>query len=102
MRQIINEVINKLSNFQNQIWQTVSLTVSESCGQALNFATPLCVSTRTSDLYAELGSPMMVIQFAFASMPENSQVVLIPQDTALELASLVQGEDVTDVDENAM
>ncbi len=102
MPQLNNEVIEKLSNYQNQIWQTVSLTVSESCGQALNFASPLTVSTRTSDLYAELGSPMMVIQFAFASMPENSQVVLIPQDTALELASLVQGEDVNDIDENAM
>jgi len=102
MSQISNDVINKLSNYQNQIWQTVSLTVSESCGQALNFASPLCVSTRTSDLYAELGSPMMVIQFAFANMPESSQVVLIPQDTAIELATLVQGEECSDIDENAM
>lgn len=102
MSQISNDVINKLSSNQNQIWQTVSLTVSESCGQALNFASPLTVSTRTADLYAELGSPMMVIQFAFAGLPENSQVVLIPQDTAIELASLVQGENLSDIDENAM
>lgn len=102
MSQLNNEVVTKLASFQNQIWQTVGLTVSESCGQPINFASPLTVSTRTADLYAELGAPMMVIQFAFASMPENSQVVLIPQDTAIELVSLVQGQQVEEIDENAM
>lgn len=96
------EVVNKLTALQNQIWQTVSLTVSESCGQAINFTNPLTVGAKTADLYAEIGAPMMVIQFSFAGMPENPQVVLIPQDTAFELASLITSTDVHDIDENVM
>lgn len=102
MSNLSPEVVSKFSALQSQIWQTVSLAVSESCGQPINFASPLSVNARTADLYAEFGTPMMVIQFSFAAMPENSQVVLLPQETALELASLVQGETLADLDENAL
>jgi flagellar motor switch protein FliN len=100
MSSIPNDVINKLGAHQNQIWQTVSLTVSEACSQSINFASPLTVSTKTADLYSEIGSPMMVIQFAFAGLPENSQVVLIPQETVADLAATVLPEPVEEIDEN--
>jgi flagellar motor switch protein FliN len=100
MTTIPNDVINKLAAHQAQIWQTVSLTVSEACGQSINFASPLTVSTKTADLYAEIGSPMMVIQFAFAGLPENSQVVLIPQETVGDLAATVLTDPVEEIDEN--
>lgn len=102
MSQVPIDVINKLTTYQSQIWQTVSLTVSESCGNAVNFASPLTVSAKTADMYGEMGSPMMVIQFAFASQPENPVVILIPQEAAHEIASLVQGDDVEEIDENVM
>lgn len=102
MSNLSPEVVSKFSAYQSQIWQTVSLAVSESCGQAVNFASPLSVNARTADLYAEFGAPMMVIQFSFTALPENSQVILLPQETALELASLVQGEPLADLDENAL
>ena len=76
MPNISPEIVNRISSIQNQIWQTVSLTVSESMGSAINFGTPLTVATSTADLYAELGSPRLVIQFAFANLPENPHVLL--------------------------
>jgi len=100
MSNIPVEVINKLNNHQNQIWQTTSLSVSEACGSAINFASPLTVSAKTSDLYAELGSPMMVLQFSFASLSENSLVILLPQETVSDLANSVLPEPVAEIDEN--
>jgi flagellar motor switch protein FliN/FliY len=100
MSGINQELVNKLGSFQNQIWQTVSLTVSESANFALNFGNPLTLQTKTSDLYAEMASPKLVIQFSFASLPENSQVILLPQETFAELASAMKDEDISSIDEN--
>jgi flagellar motor switch protein FliN len=100
MASIPTEVISKLSSVQEQIWDTVSQTVSEASGKALTFGTPLTVAARTQEIYSEIGAPMLVIQFAFASLPDNAQVVLIPQDTAIDLATLIKGELVAAVDEN--
>lgn len=100
MSNIPAEVVNKLSNHQNQIWQTTSMSVSEACGQAINFASPLTVCAKTADLYAELGAPMMVLQFSFANLPENSQVILLPQETVSDLANTILPEPVAEIDEN--
>jgi flagellar motor switch protein FliN/FliY len=100
MNHIPIEVTEKLSGCQPQIWQTVSQTVSEAAGVNISFSMPLAVVAKTSDLYSEMGAPMMVLQFAFASLPENPQVVLIPQETVVGLASLIKGEKVSEVDEN--
>jgi flagellar motor switch protein FliN len=100
MPTIPTDVVNKLNGYQNQVWQTVSLTVSEAVNNAVNFSSPLMVAAKTADLYTEMSAPMLVIQFAFASLPENAQVVLLPQETFAELATLVRNEKVRDIDEN--
>jgi flagellar motor switch protein FliN/FliY len=100
MASIPAEVVNKLGGFQSQVWQTVSLTVSEAVNNAVNFSSPLMVATKTADLYTEISAPMLVIQFAFASLPENSLVVLLPQETFAGLAALVRNETVKEIDEN--
>lgn len=102
MSNLSPDILNRLANGQGQIWQTVSVTVSEATGHAVTFGSPLCTPARTSDLYAELTQPMMVIQFAFTSQPESSQVVLIPQETVLQLLSMVTNTDVNDIDENVV
>jgi flagellar motor switch protein FliN/FliY len=102
MSSITPELIEALSNHQNAIWQTVSLTVSEAAGQGISFTSPLVVNAKTSDLYSELGQAMVVIQFSFASFSENSQVILLPQETALELASLIADEEFAELDEAAL
>src|SRR5687768_752507 len=98
MSSIPTEVISRLSGLQAQIWDTVSQTVTQASGRPITLGTPLTVAARTQEIYSEIGAPMLVVQFAFANLPENIQVVLIPQDTAIDLASLLKGELVTAVD----
>jgi flagellar motor switch protein FliN len=100
MSTLPHEIVSKITDLQSQIWQTVSQKVSEATGQPVNFASPLTINTRTADLYSELGSPMMVIQFALAGLPENSQVFLVPQDAVLAIASSIRGEEIEEVDDN--
>lgn len=94
--------ITRLSVFQNQIWQTVSLTVSEASGVPITFGSPLTVSAKTAELYADIGSAMLVIQFAFASQPEIAQVVLMPSDSFLQFAGRLRGSAVEELDENLL
>ena len=102
MSSIHPDILSKLTPAQNQIWQTVSLTMSESTGVPITFGNPLTVATKTSDLYGELTVPMLILQFAFAGLPENAQVVLIPQETVVDLASLINGTQVLEADENLL
>src|SRR5437868_5542135 len=102
MSTIPHEIVTKIADLQTQVWQTVSQNVTDAIGHTVTFASPLTVSTRTADIYSELGSPMMVVQFAFAGLPENSQVVLVPQDTILAIASSLRGEDIEEVDDNTV
>lgn len=102
MSNLSPEILNRLTEVQGQIWQTVSLTVSEATGHSVNFGSPLCTPARTSDLYSELTQPMMVIQFAFTSQPECSQVVLIPQETVLQLLAVVTNNEMAEIDENTV
>ncbi len=100
MSNISTELVNALAASQNPIWQQVSQTVSASGGAPLTFANPLTIAAQTADLYAELGSPMVVIQFAFAETPEGAQCLLIPQETALAIANDSKETPVTEIDEN--
>ncbi len=100
MLTISNETIEKLSELQDQIWQTTANAVSEAANQNILFTSPLTVAARTSDLYSEMSVPMMVIQFAFASLPDNPQVILIPQETVTAMAEAIQGTTVEEIDEN--
>ncbi len=100
MATITNELVDKLSNLQPQVWQTVSLRVSEACDNMVTFNAPLTLKTPSSDIFSELNSPHLIIQFAFASAPEQSCCILLDQDTAASYASFLRGEAYSDVDEN--
>lgn len=102
MSNISPDIINRLNGIQAQIWQTVSNTVAEACGQMVTFQSPLTIGAKTADMYSEFSSPMMVLQFAFAGLPENPQVFLIPQDTIEALAPLILNEEVGTIDENTV
>ncbi len=102
MAKIPQDVVETLQQLQPQIWQTVSLTTSEAFGQAVSFGSPTTSAIKSSTLYSEISSPMMVAQFAFAAMPGNVQVVLVPQETLLGLLGLVQGSAVEELDENVV
>jgi flagellar motor switch protein FliN/FliY len=94
------DIINDFSALQNQIWQTITVSVSEAIGQSISFSSPLTISTPTADLYAEITAPMVIVQFSFSNLPESQQAVLIPSDTAIALAELATGNKSDDVDES--
>lgn len=92
------DILAKFGAIQSQIWQTVSISASEAANKQLTFETPLTTETSASALYSELTAPKLVIQFAFASMPENSMVVLLPQETYAAMVKAANGA-VESVDE---
>lgn len=100
MSSIPPATLEKFSEVQSTIWQTVSLTVSEAAGLQVTLANPKVDCVRTGEMYAEVTEQMMVVQFAFANMPENNQVVLIDQETVTSLVNAISDEPVTDIDEN--
>jgi flagellar motor switch protein FliN/FliY len=99
---IPEEIITRIGNLQNPIWSTVSLTASENTGQALNFTSPLTVEAKVGDLYTELAQPMMVVQFAFADLPEHMLLVLFPRESVAELLGAIVGEVPPEIDDNAI
>jgi len=102
MANISEEIVSRFSNLQSNIWQNVSLAVSEAAGMAINFNDPLTMSTEISDLYSEMSSPKLILQFAFANNPENAQVVLIPTETLVDLYNSITGKEAESIDENTL
>jgi flagellar motor switch protein FliN/FliY len=96
---ISEEIVNKLSQLNNTIWQTVSITSSEAANENLLFGSPLTIATTPNDLFSEMATPKLVIQFALGDMPENSHVILLSQDTFVELAAIARKVDATEIDE---
>jgi len=99
MGSISNEIVQKFSGIQNQIWQTVSMTTSETCGFGLTFTNPETSDLAPGELYPLMNEPKLVIQFAFSHSPESSQIVLIDQTTFVSLAAAIKEErfdEVTD------
>jgi flagellar motor switch protein FliN/FliY len=102
MPAIAPDIIQEFASLQNQIWQTISLSVSDAVGKSITFSSPLTVAARTADMYAEISAPMMVVQFSFSGLPESTQAVLLPPETVLSLAELVTGNEVDEVDDNVV
>lgn len=100
MSSIPEKVITELGDLQSTIWQTVSLTVSEACGQSVTFTPSITESTTPNELMASMSKPKLIIQFAFATLPENSQVVVVDQETFGQLAGLFKGEDIAVANES--
>lgn len=94
MATIPDKVVSELGDLQSTIWQTVSLTVSEACGQSVTFAPSVTEITTPNELMASMSKPKLIIQFAFATLPENSQVLVIDQETFGQLAAFFKGEDI--------
>jgi flagellar motor switch protein FliN len=102
MANISPDLVSKFSNLQSNIWQNVSLAVSEAAGMGINFSDAMTLATEISDLYTEMSSPKLIIQFAFANNPDSNQVVLISQDTLVDIYNTVTGKSADSVDENTL
>ncbi|MCB0824684.1 MAG: flagellar motor switch protein FliN [Armatimonadetes bacterium] len=102
MPDIAPEIISKFSAYQPQIWQNVAVAVSEAAAMQVNFDDALTVSAAVSDLYSEMNSPKLIIQFAFASHPDNTQVILIGQETLSDMYEAFTGKQKETIDESAV
>lgn len=100
MPSISPDLLNRLTATQNQIWQTVSLTVSEAANGPINFGSPLVVAAPIADLYADMAAPQLCILFSFANAPENQTAILLSQETFSDLACLIKDEEKVEIDEN--
>ncbi len=102
MANISPEIVNKIANLQPQVWQTVALAMSEATGQEVVLADALAIATDTPDLFSEMSAPKLVIQFAFAHMPDNYQVVLISQETVRDMYESFTGISKESVDDTVL
>lgn len=100
--QIPTDLISKLNSLQPQIWQNVSKVVTESAEQEITFNDALTLATAVTDLYSEMSSPKLIVQFAFADKPEHPQVILIGQDTFKSLYTAIAGKKVETIDDNCI
>jgi len=90
----------RLSAVQSQIWQTVSHTTSEAANQPITFGSTLVNEIQTADIYTELTSPRLIIQFAYSDLPEHAQVLLFPQELFTDIATLIRGSQPETLDDN--
>lgn len=102
MAEIPNELISRFSNLQPNIWQSVGVAVSEAAGTAVDFNDPLTLACPITDLYSEMASPKLIVQFAFANAPESMQVILVSSETVQDMVLALAGRQLEAVDESAL
>ncbi len=102
MAQITPETLSRLAELQPGLWNVVAQTVSDAAGGPIGLANPLTTTAKPSDLQTDLASAQLIVQFALANAPESVQSVLVRSETVLELARVVTGIEVADVDENVV
>ncbi len=96
------DILNKLGIIQQQIWHTVTQTVGATLEDSLVFEAPVSEVASFEACQADIGGPMLTVQFAFASSPESVQLILIPRETIQCWIGLVKGEEAVEVDEGAV
>lgn len=96
------EIIATLSEAQNTIWGTVSTVFSEACDKTIVMSDPLTLEASASSMVNEFSSPMLVIQFSLFDDPDQVSVILIPSDTLADLASVIKGSKIVEVDDNVV
>ncbi len=92
MTKITEELVSKFTNAQSQIWQTVSNTVTEATEIGLQFHDAKVQVTPLTDLYSDLASPKMIVQFCFADSPDSVQAILLSSDGLVELHEALTGD----------
>jgi flagellar motor switch protein FliN/FliY len=78
----------------------ISTAMTEDPEKAIKAEITEIGTVKTADIYTDLGVALISIQFGFADIPEHPQVFLIQDETAIALASAINGETVEEVDEN--
>lgn len=99
---ISTDTLQKLQQIQPQIWQTVSLTLSEATGHGISMLEPRVQPATATNVGLQLNDQAVIIQFTFACAPENAQVLVLSAEAGIEIASLLAGAPVHELDENVL
>ena len=102
MPNIPQSLLDHLSTLQPTVWSGVSALASEAANAEVKFTDALTLSTTQQDLFAEMGSPKLVIQFSFSDQPMSQQVLLMNNNAVTELATHILGAEQTGVDESLL
>lgn len=94
------DVLSKLGELQNLVWQTASLKTSETAGFEIQFSNPLTLPVPAADVFAESTSPRLVVQFGLSGMTDNAMVFLLPRETFGSIVTALKGAIPEEVDES--
>lgn len=84
-----SEILFTISSHQPAVWQSVSVTVSESIGELVSFENPLPLLHTLDEIFASNIGPHVIAQFSISELPQNPIVMSLPTELGLELASKV-------------
>lgn len=96
------DIINRFADAQSAIWAEVSKAVSETIGREISISVPLTIGAKPEDAIADMHGPMIVIQFAFETHPNETQAIIIPLDFAKHIISVTSGAALEDVSPEAI
>jgi len=99
MSKLSPETVENFAALQEQIWQNVTTCVASATEQEFTFSfePPEAVPPETARALS--GEPALSMQFAFASAPENVQLISIPRDAFAAMASFFKGTEIGEPDE---
>jgi flagellar motor switch protein FliN/FliY len=100
MSKLSTEIVQLFAGLQDQIWQDVTAAVAPSTENEFKFSFEAPESVPPEIARALAGEPALTVLFAFASTPDNLQLISIPNDSFAAIASFVKGEDVAEPDES--
>lgn len=94
------EFIEALKAHSDQLAENLSAALSSDPELPIRAEIMEAGAVKTADLYADLGVPVLSIQFGFADIPEHPQVFIIQDDVSLAIAGYMKTEPIETVDEN--
>jgi flagellar motor switch protein FliN len=96
------QLLQHISDLLPSVWETVSETVSNNTPVPSKFESPIAMRATPQDLTSELGGSMLVIQFAMATHPDDTQVIILRSDVVLDVARIMTGMLWDEVDEDVL
>lgn len=99
MSHLSNDLVSRFSNLCPQVWDCVSTAVAEAAGAPVTVSDPLTLATDVADLYAEMSSPKLIVQFAYSNLPDSLQCVLINRETVANMFESFTGKPAESVDD---
>ncbi len=100
MESIHPSLFDRFTALQADLWQQVSLRVSETAGQALTIGGEVEIKQLPLDALSTLEDPVLLVRFAFGDTPENTQLLWLSEETAKQLLKATKSVEAEAFDES--